>query len=111
MMVASKDIVTAEELHKHAKQSDCWVCIHGRVYDMTKFLNDHPGGVEVVLQVAGKDATKDWKDVGHSDYAAGLMREFYVGDLGGTAAELQRKDKVENEVSDFDWDKKPKKDN
>ncbi|KDO61157.1 hypothetical protein CISIN_1g045035mg, partial [Citrus sinensis] len=36
------------------------------VYEVTKFLEDHPGGDEVFLSVTGKDATDDFEDVGHS---------------------------------------------
>ena len=38
--------------------SDCWVILHGHVYDLTQFLEEHPGGSQVILQQAGKDATE-----------------------------------------------------
>jgi len=42
-----------EEVKKHNKYSDLWVVIHGKVYDITKFVEEHPGGSEVLLDVAG----------------------------------------------------------
>lgn len=48
---------------------------------MTKFLEDHPGGDEVLLSATGKDATDDFEDVGHSSTARAMMDEFYVGDI------------------------------
>ncbi|XP_056170214.1 cytochrome b5-like isoform X3 [Syzygium oleosum] len=52
-----------------------------QVYDVTKFLEDHPGGDEVLLSATGKDATDDFVDVGHSSTARAMMDEFYVGEI------------------------------
>uniref|UniRef100_A0A7N2R6J8 Cytochrome b5 heme-binding domain-containing protein n=1 Tax=Quercus lobata TaxID=97700 RepID=A0A7N2R6J8_QUELO len=52
-----------------------------KVYDVTKFLEDHPGGDEVLLSATGKDATDDFEDVGHSDSAREMMNEYYVGEI------------------------------
>lgn len=38
-------IISVQEVQQHNKESDCWVIIHGRVFDLTKFLSDHPGGL------------------------------------------------------------------
>merc|ERR1711924_438156 len=40
----SKMSVTSEEVAKHSTDSDCWVIVGDDVYDVTKFLGDHPGG-------------------------------------------------------------------
>ena len=42
-----------------SQKGDCWLGIDGLVYDVTKFLDDHPGGPEIVLEHAGKDATQE----------------------------------------------------
>jgi len=47
-----------DELGQHKTEKDCWIGIHGKVYDITKFLSDHPGGPETVLEVAGTNATE-----------------------------------------------------
>ena len=60
--------------------------IKGKVYDVTKFLDEHPGGEEVLLDVAGGDATQEYDDVGHSDEADALMRDYLVGELDHASA-------------------------
>eukprot|EP00027_Filamoeba_sp_ATCC50430_P003103 CAMPEP_0168555028 /NCGR_PEP_ID=MMETSP0413-20121227/8105_1 /TAXON_ID=136452 /ORGANISM="Filamoeba nolandi, Strain NC-AS-23-1" /LENGTH=133 /DNA_ID=CAMNT_0008585829 /DNA_START=78 /DNA_END=479 /DNA_ORIENTATION=- len=75
--------ISADEVAKHNKRTDCWVIYRGKVYDVTAFLDQHPGGEEVLLDLAGKDATTDFDDVGHSDEAKGMMSKYYKGDLVG----------------------------
>lgn len=41
-----------------------WVVIENVIYDPTKYLNDHPGGPAVIMNRAGKDATKDFLETG-----------------------------------------------
>ncbi|CAM6088609.1 unnamed protein product [Calypogeia fissa] len=67
------------EVHNSAK--DCWLVIDGKVYDVTKFLEEHPGGDEVLLSATGKDATDDFEDVGHSNSAREMMAEYLVGEI------------------------------
>ena len=46
----------AQEIAEHNKDADCWIVIHDKVYDVTKFLSDHPGGPESMLEFRGRDA-------------------------------------------------------
>eukprot|EP01116_Phalansterium_solitarium_P001627 TRINITY_DN1143_c0_g1_i2.p1 TRINITY_DN1143_c0_g1~~TRINITY_DN1143_c0_g1_i2.p1 ORF type:complete len:561 (+),score=188.87 TRINITY_DN1143_c0_g1_i2:96-1778(+) len=55
--------ISAEELAKHNTGEDCWIAINGTVYDVTKFLGEHPGGKKVVLTVAGKDGTAKFESL------------------------------------------------
>ena len=51
--------LTEAEVAKHDQESDCWVILHGKVYDVTAFLPDHPGGKKAIMLFAGKDATEE----------------------------------------------------
>ena len=77
----SKAALTLEEVSKHNTKDDCWLIIAGKVYDVTKFLEDHPGGDDVLLSSTAKDATDDFEDVGHSSTARAMLDEYYVGDI------------------------------
>ncbi|KAJ6850079.1 cytochrome b5-like [Iris pallida] len=77
-------VLTLEDVAKHNSKEDCWLIIGGKVYDVTKFLDDHPGGDDVLLSATGKDATDDFEDVGHSTTARAMMDEYFVGEIDAT---------------------------
>ena len=73
--------ISPEEVALHNSEKDCWIIIHNKVYEVTRYLNDHPGGVEIVTDLAGKDATADYDGVGHTQEAHEILERFYIGDL------------------------------
>ncbi|KAJ3204771.1 Cytochrome b5 [Entophlyctis luteolus] len=77
--------VTAQELGKHASAADCWMAIHGKVYNVTAFLSEHPGGEEILVELAGQDATEAFDDIGHSNDAKKMLVPMLVGRLAGAA--------------------------
>ncbi|CAD7069203.1 unnamed protein product [Tilletia caries] len=52
-----------DEVAKHNSNDDCWVIVHGEVWDVTDFLPDHPGGSKIILKYAGKDATEEYEPI------------------------------------------------
>jgi len=52
-----------EEIKKHNKRKDCWVVIRGKVYNVTSFLDEHPGGGEVVEEVGGDARTFSFRPI------------------------------------------------
>ncbi|GFG22436.1 NADH-cytochrome b5 reductase 1 [Aspergillus udagawae] len=72
---------TTEDVAGHKTRDDLWVIIHGKVYDITKYIRDHPGGADVLIDVAGTDATAAYEDVGHSEDADEIMQTYLVGTL------------------------------
>eukprot|EP01134_Creolimax_fragrantissima_P004922 CFRG4922T1 len=76
-------IYTPEEVAAHNTEEDIWFVVHGKVYDVTPFMDEHPGGEEVLLELAGADASVAFDDVGHSTDAVNMLDEYYKGDLKG----------------------------
>ncbi|CAI5472127.1 unnamed protein product [Closterium sp. Yama58-4] len=74
-------VFTLEEVSQHNTEKDCWLIVSGKVYDVTKFMDDHPGGSDVMVSSTGKDATDDFEDIGHSKTARDMLAQYYVGEI------------------------------
>ena len=81
----SKRLITYEELSKHTSRSDCWIALNGKVFNVTPYLAEHPGGEDILLANAGTDATSEFNakenGEGHTEYAKSLTEKFLVGEL------------------------------
>lgn len=80
-------VLTASEVSKHNSGSNCWMIINNKVYDLTSFLNSHPGGVSIMILYCGKDGTRAYNTKDkiisktHSKSTDNLLLSFYIGDL------------------------------
>ncbi|CAI0390719.1 unnamed protein product [Linum tenue] len=79
-------LYSMQEASEHTSKEDCWIVIDGKVYDVSSYLDDHPGGDEVILQATGKDATDDFEDIGHSQDARDQLKTFCIGELDTSTA-------------------------
>jgi len=75
---------TRKEVAQHNKEDDCWIIVDDEVFDMTKFLADHPGGKKVVLNVAGQDASKEFAAMHKPDVLDKYGDALYVGVVAGS---------------------------
>ena len=48
-----KKKISLQDCKSHNKEEDCWLVISGKVYDVTEFLDEHPGGFDIVLAATG----------------------------------------------------------
>ncbi|KAI0200388.1 FMN-dependent dehydrogenase-domain-containing protein [Astrocystis sublimbata] len=55
--------LSGPDVAKHDSKESCWVVIHGKAYDVTEFLPEHPGGMKIILKYAGKDATEEFDPI------------------------------------------------
>lgn len=49
--------ITLEEVRQHRTADDAWMVLHGKVYNITPYLKFHPGGADILVKAAGRDAT------------------------------------------------------
>ncbi|OOF98946.1 hypothetical protein ASPCADRAFT_394285 [Aspergillus carbonarius ITEM 5010] len=73
--------LTLQEVSTHNTKKDLYMVIHDKVYDVSSFVDEHPGGEEVLLDVAGQDGTEAFEDVGHSDEAREILDGLLVGNV------------------------------
>mmetsp|Transcript_25372 Transcript_25372/g.59781 ORF Transcript_25372/g.59781 Transcript_25372/m.59781 type:complete len:136 (-) Transcript_25372:1680-2087(-) len=84
-----------EEVAKHNTEGDVWMIIGNdnnggpKVYDVTRYLDDHPGGSEVLLDVAGQNADEFFEDIGHSTEARKELAKYLIGTYKMTEAEIE----------------------
>ncbi|KAH0159484.1 acyl-CoA dehydrogenase, partial [Aureobasidium melanogenum] len=55
--VVSSGTFSRDEVAKNNTEDSLWCIVDHKVYDLTDFLDAHPGGNVVLQQVAGQDAT------------------------------------------------------
>ena len=68
--------------------------------DITPFLNEHPGGPDVVVAVSGRDCTQEFEDVGHTDSARRLGDKYIIGCLEGSEVSAELRLPTTKEVHD-----------
>ncbi|KAJ8696991.1 hypothetical protein PTI98_006809 [Pleurotus ostreatus] len=92
--MASK--ISGKEVAKHNSRASCWIIVHGKVYDVTEFLDDHPGGSKIILKYAGKDATQEYDPIHPPDaIETNLPKEKHLG-----LVDLATVEKVEVTITD-----------
>jgi cytochrome b involved in lipid metabolism len=70
-----------DEVRKHNTITDAWLVIDGFVYDVGPFLAFHPGGQRVLKPHLGKDGSRAFHKIGHSEAAKIIMSNFRIGRL------------------------------
>ncbi|XP_060077793.1 cytochrome b5 reductase 4-like, partial [Ylistrum balloti] len=76
--------VTPEELAKHATTDDAWIALRGKVYNISPYLEYHPGGEEELMKGAGIDGTQLFDEVHKWVNYESMLEKCYVGKLKST---------------------------
>ena len=86
---------TLEEIAKHNTEESLWLIINGKVYDVTKFLEEHPGGPKAFLNRGGKDATRAFNSIQNHAASPDLpafMETLCVGEVEVPVDEQKEED-------------------
>ena len=70
-----------EEIKRHNSTESAWCIYKNGVYDITTYINEHPGGADHLLEAVGGDLTAAFDDQGHSDDALKILNKFKIGEL------------------------------
>ncbi|KAH7094944.1 acyl-CoA dehydrogenase-like protein [Paraphoma chrysanthemicola] len=79
--------LSRESVAKHNKPDDLWCIIDHKVYDVTDFVDAHPGGAVVLEQVAGTDATAAFYNL-HRQEVLQKYEELCIGTIEGETPEV-----------------------
>lgn len=69
------------EIAAHCTVDSCWLVVRGKVYDVTSFVDKHPGSSQAILKHAGTDSTVDFDF--HSSSAQRLWQKYLIGYVEG----------------------------
>lgn len=76
---------TAAQVAEHANADSCWLIVAGQVYDVSAYLEQHPGGAETITPWCGRESTEAYETEGgegeHSDRAGDLLAGYRIGEL------------------------------
>jgi cytochrome b involved in lipid metabolism len=73
---------TMEEVAKHNSKESCWTVIRGEVYDLTNWIDKHPGGADKILKICGKDGTDLFvRQHGGKEKPEKVLESFKIGVL------------------------------
>lgn len=71
---------TAEEVALHNTENDCWIIVDDKVYDVTDYISDHPGG-DSIMNNAGGDSSIGVHGPQHPASMWDVLALYYIGDI------------------------------
>jgi hypothetical protein len=82
------EVLTRAEVAKHNTEDSLWCIIDHRVYDLTDFVDAHPGGSVVLAQVGGQDATVDFYNLHRQEVLEKYRDQLCIGTVEGEKSEV-----------------------
>lgn len=79
--------LTRDEVAKNKTDDSLWCIVDHRVYDLTDFVDAHPGGNVVLQQIAGQDATQAFYNL-HRHEVLQKYSSLCIGTIEGEKPEV-----------------------
>jgi len=77
-----KKTYSFEEVQTHNSKQSCWSAIRGKVYDLTSWISNHPGGEKAILSICGKDGTEAFVNQhGGKNKPEKALSQFEIGEI------------------------------
>mmetsp|Transcript_17217 Transcript_17217/g.33763 ORF Transcript_17217/g.33763 Transcript_17217/m.33763 type:complete len:534 (+) Transcript_17217:992-2593(+) len=70
-----------DEINQHTKRDDLWIVVEGKVFDVTPFVERHPGGWRPITHSSGKDGTDAFSEFHPASVLERWMPQYYIGDV------------------------------
>lgn len=68
-----------DEIRRHASAASTWLVIDGDVYDVSSFIEQHPGGAELLGEWAGRDASRAFHGAPHGPLTRIFRFNYRIG--------------------------------
>eukprot|EP00096_Caligus_rogercresseyi_P015091 TRINITY_DN7545_c0_g1_i1.p1 TRINITY_DN7545_c0_g1~~TRINITY_DN7545_c0_g1_i1.p1 ORF type:complete len:103 (+),score=24.23 TRINITY_DN7545_c0_g1_i1:137-445(+) len=75
------EVISLKEVSQHSSPNDIWIVIFNKVFNVTEFIKEHPGGSDIMLEYGGRDATLAFLGSGHSQDAFDILKDYCIGVL------------------------------
>jgi cytochrome b involved in lipid metabolism len=73
--------ITMAEVAKHNARDDLWVIVDGKAYDVTPYVEQHPGGWLPMVNMGGKDCTDAFANYHPARVYKQMLPHYFVGDV------------------------------
>jgi len=71
-------VMSIKDVQSRTHEDDCWTVINGKVYDLSRYASEHPGGEPAIRESCGKDSTKRFL----SAHTEGLLADVGFEPIG-----------------------------
>eukprot|EP01083_Nonionella_stella_P253023 871092_1 len=89
---------TWDEIRKHNQEEDLWVVLYNRIYNVTDFQIDHPGGPDVLQDIAAQDASEEFENILHTEKARKMTKKYLIRKEG------KNTDEEDAKLTEYTWD-------
>lgn len=79
---ANETTYTLTDVAKHSSRTDCWTIVNEVVYNITPYVNSHPGGSSSISKICGVNGTAIFNNIhGGSATQANILANYKIGVL------------------------------